>query len=67
MTDIDSLSATLGRHYVLASDGSCVPSRGRGGWACVKQLREGANMLQDATLRGAPPPARTTAWNSPLP
>jgi len=54
MTDLDSLSATLGRHYVLATDGGCAPNPGLGGWAYVKQLREGPKVLggKDTVFRG---------------
>lgn len=41
-----------GRHYVIATDGSCIGNPGPGGWAFVKQLWQGDHLLQQAPLIG---------------
>jgi ribonuclease HI len=61
MTEIDDLSASLGRHYVLATDGGCEPNPGVGGWACVKQLRNGPTVLLETTLTGNHPSTTNNA------
>lgn len=41
-----------GRHYVIATDGSCIGNPGPGGWAFVKQLWQGDQLLQQAPFLG---------------
>jgi ribonuclease HI len=44
----DFSSITAGRHYIIATDGACIPNPGPGGWAYVKQLWDGPRLLQQA-------------------
>lgn len=37
---------TAGRHYLIATDGACIPNPGPGGWGFIKQLKEGDTFLQ---------------------
>jgi ribonuclease HI len=37
---------TAGRHYLIATDGACIPNPGPGGWGLIKQLKEGDTLLQ---------------------
>jgi len=41
-----------GRHYVIATDGSCNPNPGTGGWGAVIQLKEGDEVLKQRALAG---------------
>ncbi|WP_210249740.1 ribonuclease H family protein [Brucella pituitosa] len=40
------MSVVSGRHYLIATDGSCIRNPGRGGWSYVKQLKEGDKLLR---------------------
>lgn len=41
-----------GRHYLLATDGSCNPNPGTGGWGVVIQLKEAAEVIRQRALAG---------------
>ncbi|MDR6816267.1 ribonuclease HI [Neorhizobium sp. 2083] len=63
MTSINSADrATIvaGRHYLIATDGSCISNPGPGGWAVVKQLRHGDQLLQQAPNAGRSQSLMTT-------
>lgn len=55
MTNTNSLdlrSIREGRHYAITTDGSCPGNPGPGGWALIKQLKDGAHLLQQAANAG---------------
>lgn len=41
-------SIRAGRHYVIATDGACRGNPGPSGWGLIKQLKDGARLLQQA-------------------
>jgi ribonuclease HI len=43
---------TAGRHYLIATDGACIPNPGPGGWGLIKQLKEGARVLRQLADAG---------------
>ncbi|PSJ53131.1 hypothetical protein C7I85_28450 [Mesorhizobium soli] len=43
---------TAGRHYLIATDGACIPNPGPGGWGLIKQLKEGTRILRQAAAAG---------------
>lgn len=55
MTDTISTRTTIdtsGRHYVIATDGSCNPNPGTGGWGVIVQLKQGDEVLKQRALAG---------------
>ena len=54
MTEQEQLLATIsaGRHYLLATDGSCKNNPGTGGWAVVVQLKHGEKIVRQRVLAG---------------
>lgn len=46
---------TAGRHYLIATDGACIPNPGPGGWGFIKQLKDGEQVLRQAPLAGHAP------------
>ncbi|MGV1822189.1 ribonuclease H family protein [Agrobacterium sp. CG160-95] len=46
--DIDLAAIKIGRHYIIATDGAAMPNPGPGGWGYIKQLWDGAQLLQQA-------------------
>lgn len=46
--DISLTSIKAGRHYIIATDGAAIPNPGPGGWAYIKQLWDGEQLLQQA-------------------
>lgn len=55
MTDTISTRTTIdtsGRHYIIATDGSCNPNPGTGGWGVVIQLKQGDEVLKQRALAG---------------
>ena len=53
MTDQTNTPSLMGRrHYVIATDGSCNPNPGTGGWGAVIQLREGETVLRQRAVAG---------------
>lgn len=40
------------RHYVIATEGSCTPNPGTGGWGAVIQLKMGSDILKQRVLAG---------------
>lgn len=53
-------SIVSGRHYLIATDGSCLENPGVGGWAFVKQLKEGDQVLRQAPTAGRYDQSKTT-------
>lgn len=49
-----------GRHYIIATDGSCKGNPGRGGWGLVKQLWDGGELLRQAPKAAQSPDTITT-------
>lgn len=47
---IDAL--TTGRHYLIATDGSCKGNPGTGGWGCIIQLKDGDEVVRQRALAG---------------
>lgn len=43
------------RHYLIATDGSCDPNPGPGGWGLIKQLKDGALVLRQNADAGHSP------------
>lgn len=52
--DIDRAGIVSARHYIIATDGSCTVNPGPGGWALVKQLWLGTDLIQQAANAGGP-------------
>ena len=52
MTNMNDPSASLGRHYLLATDGSCLGNPGPGGWGAVVQLRDGDQVVRQMPKAG---------------
>lgn len=46
MTEMEA----MGRHYVVATDGSCKGNPGTGGWAAVVQMRDGNTVMRQRCL-----------------
>lgn len=49
-----------GRHYVIATDGACIPNPGPGGWGLIKQLKDGCQLLQQGANAGRSKQLKTT-------
>lgn len=45
-------SIVKGRHYVIATDGSCIGNPGVGGWSFIKQLKDGDRLLRQSPMAG---------------
>lgn len=43
---------TARRHYLIATDGACIPNPGPGGWGLIKQLKDGARVLRQLADAG---------------
>jgi ribonuclease HI len=52
MTNIHDFPASLGRHYLIATDGACLGNPGRGGWGAVQQLRDGDLVMRQMPRAG---------------
>jgi ribonuclease HI len=52
ITTLDFETIAKSRHYLLVTDGACVPNPGNGGWAAILQLKDGDKVLHQRAIVG---------------